>query len=280
MKTKTVFVMLLVLLTCSCFAQEGDKTTKLNNYLNMLEKYKKYNFEEFNNLINKLDNKALWSEAKIIYEAIEVTPMDVERIIKEDIKRVDNIYKKNKLLKVLIKNIVSNQNIQGIILNKIEEKYGREVFSVINNPIILKAKVLSLYIIRDDLMPGMGNRFNNKKVLTLSTEEVIKGKVDFVNQPKIEVYYRDWQEVYKEDFKVGGSYLFFLHVEKLDDKYPFAVNVLVDRGGSRFLIDNSSIAKDLQNINKKNNIEWNSKKQSLIEIIDRINNKNEYNYGD
>ena len=100
METHTIFIVCIVLLNCSCFAQEIEKTAKLNNFVQMLERYRKDTFEEYWNTISKIDDKTVSRETKIIYDAIEIAPNEVKKVLEDDNLRAKKVYEersKNKL---------------------------------------------------------------------------------------------------------------------------------------------------------------------------------------
>lgn len=273
MKTKTVFIVFIVMLTCSCFAQEDDKTIKLNKFIEMLERYRKETFEEYSNIMSNTDDKTMRQEIKIIYEAIEAAPVEVRRILENDNIRAEKVYEERRKNKLPLVTVVRYFPIYNELIMKIHEEYGFLFRATIISPIILKAKVLSFQK-TDDYLESPGRKLN-RKLLKLSVEEILKGKVDFAKQKEMEVFYRDWNEIPAEDFKVGASYLFFLWVEKADDKYPFAVNVDVDMRGSRILISDENDSVNIRRGEPSPETIWKRKKQDVLETIDSIINMSE-----
>lgn len=273
MQTKTVFIVFIVLLTCSCFAQEDDKTTKLNKFVQMLERYRKETFEEYSKILSNIDDKTLREETKIIYEAIEAAPNEARKIVENDNIRAEKVYEERRKNKLPLVTVVRYVSIYNNLIGKIRDDYGPLVSAAVISPIILRAKVLSFQK-TDDYLEFPGRQLN-RKLLKLSVEEIFKGKVDFAKQKEMEVFYRDWNETPAEDFKVGASYLFYLCVEKADDKYPFAVNMTIDSRGSRFLISEEKGSVNMRRDRLSPEEIWKQRKRDLLGTIDSIINMSE-----
>lgn len=165
LKTKTGFIVFMVLLASSCFAQESDKTTKLNNFVQMLERYRKDTFEEYCSIINNIDDKTLRQETKIIYDAIEVAPNEVQKILEESEIRAKKVYEERSRNKLPLITVVRYFPIYFELIRKIDEKYGHLVKAAVLSPIILRAKVLSFKETNDyfNSDPGMKKKQKNPK---------------------------------------------------------------------------------------------------------------------
>jgi len=259
----------MVLLASSCFAQESDKTTKLNNFVQMLERYRKDSFEEYCNVMNNIDDNTLRRETKIIYDAIEIAPNEVKKILEDDNLRAKKVYDERSKNKLPLITIVKYYPIYFELMRRIDEKYGYLVTATVESPIIVRAKVLSLKI-TNDYFNSDPQRKLNRKILKLSVEEILKGVVDFAKQKEMEVFYRDWNENSAPDFNVGSSYLFYLKVEKADDIYPFSVHVNVDGSGSRFLISEESELKKAKRGSFPIGILWKQRKQDVLDAINSV----------
>jgi len=176
-------------------AQESEKALKVSKYLNTLKKYQK---EKAHKSIKKLEDKDFKIIVKEVYEAEEIDPHGKNKIFEEDHNRWISEIKtdKNKLYKNVKYGVV-----EGTILNEIKKRYSNLIYILVRVPIFVKAHVIS---IKEDFDKD-GFR---KYVLKLKPEYIIKGKVDFINQPEFEVYYRNYEGVTPDkDFKVDKSYL-------------------------------------------------------------------------
>jgi|GEM_PF-6940880 len=105
MKVKLLFVLFYVI-SILCSAQQSEKTSKIEKYINTLKKYQ--NSGEYTNL-KYLDDKHFKAIVKEYYEATETAPTELKQIFEndhqrwmEDVKRDRNNLKKNvKLRKML-----------------------------------------------------------------------------------------------------------------------------------------------------------------------------------
>ena len=80
MKIKHLFSFILIF-SITCLAQQNEKELKLNNYLHTLKKYQKEGaYAELDNMEDK-DFNVIMKEA---YEAMEIAPTEITKIILTD----------------------------------------------------------------------------------------------------------------------------------------------------------------------------------------------------
>lgn len=291
MKAQLAFIMLLVLLTCSGYAQERmekEKNEKINKLVETLKQYQPGDVQILVNNLKKLEDKKLKEVLKVFYEALEIAPFEVNKILENDQKRVNDIVVERSLRAERI----GRRDTAGIKIEtdfkeiheafkwEAKRRYSTLISALIFNPVVVKAKVKSFRKENEKLKLSGDAGFVEfpRKTLTLVKETLIKGKAGIVEKPEFEAHYRDWQEQTLPDFKEGYSYLFFLtNLVRINMDYPWAIDIFIDENsGSRFVVINDELS-DAENVfGMGEKVKWNQLEQKINDLIYKIKNMLEY----
>lgn len=231
-----------------CYIYEGHRwqtvlvTYHINNYLNTLKKYQK---EGAYAELDKMEDKDFNVIMKEAYEAIEIAPTEITKIMLTD---------------------MAYNNAQSDFLRILKKRYSRFLYALIRVPIFVKAKIIT----RREVMKGGFRQIN----LRLEPEYIIKGKESFLFQSEFEVYYREYEHVSEsKDFKIGKSYLFPLWDRGEPDNSDFAIATWVDGRGSRFLIENNLLHDEYTFFDMGTKVRWDVFVKNINETISKIINE-------
>ena len=274
MKTKITTLVLLFLFACVGLAQDSVKTEKLNNFINTFKPYSQKSFWEYKKL-RSVDYDSIKEVVKVIYEAIECAPIEVNSIERLDKKMWEDDLKKNK-------NNPPSVEPCGFVIrhftSMIEEKYPPLISALTSIPIFVKAKIESIDTGIVDVKIGKNSISHIKKLIAkLNIEDVVKGNMILKGKHEFSTYYCYWENVAQEnDYKIGKSYLFPLWNRDPDDKPAFAVATYLDKHGARFLVAND-ILYDYYNIfGLGKEVKWTDFVNAINDKIYRIKNMLDY----
>jgi hypothetical protein len=249
-----LFIFLFISITCP--AQQSEKEIKINKYISTLKKYQKNKpYRNFNKLTD-LEFKIILKE---IYEAIEISPNEVNDIFVEDNNRWKHEIKMDK----------KNDKIKskyGLVyyftLEEVKKRYSEVVYLLIRIPVFIKGTIIS---IREDYNDDGFGRY----VIKMKPEQVIKGTLPVIHEQEFDIYYRNYDRVFpQKDFKVGNSYLFPLWDRNEPNHPELAVATWIDEHGSRFLIKDGFLF-DEHNISALLLIEWVINKEKQLCCLQR-----------
>jgi|GEM_PF-1148582 hypothetical protein len=294
MKTKITTLVLLFLFACVGLAQDSIKTEKLNNYKNILGKYRQ-NFDEKSKEVIRIEKEVSIGKnkkpivknrtfiandtlfkiiVKAIYEACEIDPVELRRTINQDPE-------KNK--KEIKEDVAKNQQIEkpyglieGAFEGELKKHFSNTIYLLTRIPVYVKAKVLSIRQIEEYNTLGGHSIRSDKYIIRLQAEKVIKGKIPLIEQPEFEVYYRYWEPVSK-DYIVGNSYLFLIWNRDVDDTpWQYAVATFIDEHGGRLLVKNNILYDDYNIFGLGKEVKWTDFVNAINDKIYRIKNLMDY----
>lgn len=235
------FLLIIMVIPYLCFAQENEKSIKLEKYLGNFQNYNDSSYYEF----LKLGDNEFNHIVKEAYEAIEIASPELLNITRSNI---------------------SYRNAQGKFLQVVAQRYSHILETLIRIPIFVKAKILS----SQEVGKGGFSQIN----LKLEPELIIKGKELFLNQPDFEVFYRRYEMVPEEvDYKIGKSYLFPLWDRGEPENQIFAIATWVSGDGSRFLVEDSVLHDENDFFKMGIEVSWDEFVKNINEMISCIINE-------
>lgn len=274
MNQKCFILILILCCTKLISAQQSEKFNKINEHLNTLKKYETNDgFKELENM----DHNNFKKFIKEVYEVREIAPKELYQTLQAVI---ENQKKDNTSSSVAF----NAYRVHELSLDMIRGKYSRLTYLLTRIPIFVKATVLSK---REIVLPqkyeGRKNRKNIVRnyyitVLKLRSEEIIKGKVDFLNNSEYEVWYINWENVpSQKDFQIGKTYFIPIWYRKDPDiETEYSVATWVSDQGTRFLVENNAIQDEYNVFGFGRLVRWNDFTGKIRDHINKIKNNLEY----
>lgn len=285
MKSKLTFLFYFIIFASSCLPQDKINGAKLNEYFKLLQSYQtKVNqeisplFEQKNKLVDSTQEKSLKKTVKAMYEAIEESPVELEKENMKNYKKLSSELKEDLQYYNKNRKIEPIGTVHGTFLRLIDNRYPKYVYYLTRIPIFMKAKVVAIKSILDtfEIVPGR-KISSSRMIMKLQPEIIIKGKNLVQSESEFEVYFRYWEQIENtKDFKIGKSYLIPAYYRG-DELFPtYAIATWLDDNGGRYLVESNSFYDEKNTFGMGNEVNWDDFVKVMNNRIFKIKNMLEY----